>query len=625
APPARGWDLVAWLARYLPGAEGPREWQGGRRWTLPVCPMDESHARGEAFVTEHAGGAISAGCHHDSCRWDWAALRAKLEPTPEARGLAALGGVREALAGLPQDVDDSDLVAALGPIYEALLAVPAGALRDAACGEVHRALRPRAKSLTLKGIRADVVRLARMKAGADAQPVALALGSDVEVAQHVLDDLERDGEPLVHDRGRLWRYGAGAGLWTRLEPHAVRSQVAELDGLLLRSSDAEGARPLKVGARMMRDVYTVALDRRARPDWFDAAPRGLAFANGYLVLDEGGRLALRPLGPEHRATVGYDWAYDPEAHPSRFYDVLCECWETDDDRDAKVDLLREWVGAALLGLATRYQRAAVLVGGGANGKSTILSIVQGLFPPDAVCAVNPQDMSDEYRRALLAGCRLNCVSELPEAEILQSESIKTLISGDPITAREIREAPFRFRPEAGHLFSANALPAVRDTSRGFWRRWIVLTFNREFAAAEQIRDLDRQVLEAEAPAIVSWALRGAEALVARGSYQETDEMRAACDEWQRTADPVTAFVTDRCEHVMGAAFAEGQGTPASILYDEYKTWAEREGHARMSSTTFGRRLSLLVRRRHTADGKVYALTLKVGAGLRLLRERHESF
>lgn len=618
AAPVRRWDLAEWVARYLPDATGPDPWQGGRRWTLPVCPFDEGHARGEAFVAEKEGGAISAGCQHDSCRWGWRELRAKFEPTPEARGLEALEGVRAAVKALPPDLTDADLVASLGPVYDALLVVPPGALRDAACAEAVKALKPRAKSLSLKSLRADVVKQARAKAGT----IALGLGSDVELAAHVLDDLEREGEQLIHDRGRLWRYDRPAGIWRQLEPKDVRLQVAALDGILVRSAESDGARPLLVSARRMRDVYAVCLDRRAQEGWFDAAPRGLAFANGFLVLDERDKaLRLEPLVPEHRATVGYEFAYDPEAHPYRFYDLLCDVWPEDNDRDAKIEILRQWVGGALLGLSTRYQRAMVLVGGGANGKSTILNIIRDLFPPENVSAVNPQDMTDEYRRAMLAGKRLNCVSELPEAEILATEAVKALVSGDVITAREIREAPFRFKPEAGHIFSTNSLPAVRDTSRGFWRRWIVLTFSREFQPHEQIRDLDRQVLAAERAEIVSWALRGAEALVATGEYPETAEMRAAREEWQRSADPVSAFVADRCVPIPDVEWGDGEtGESAAVLYDEYKRWAEQEGHGRMSSTKFGTRLALTCRKAHTRTGTTYAVHLNMGSGLRVVKK-----
>jgi P4 family phage/plasmid primase-like protien len=616
---ARGWSLESWIAEHLGGvAESPKEWEGGRKWTLSVCPFDDTHSRGEAFIIERSEGAIGAGCHHESCSWGWKELRAKFDPGREAKGLDALQAARETLGELDEALDGADLVAALGPLYASLVAVPAGALRDAAIGEVQRALRPRAKALTLRAVRAEVGRLARASSGADGAGVAFSLGSDVEVARHILDDLERDSEPLTYDRAHLWRYGTDAGLWARLEQHAVKALVADLDGVIVRAHDEEKARALRASARLMRDAYSVMRDLRARPGFFDGSSRGLSFSNGFLSAEHD-TLVLRPHDPEQRATVGYDFAYDAEAHPCRFYNLLCEVWRDDDDCDQKIEVLREWVGAALLGSSTRFQRALMMVGTGANGKSTILDIVSGLFPPGAVSAVNPQDMDDEYRRALLAGSRLNCVSELPEAEIMSTEGIKALVSGDAITAREIREAPFRFRPEAGHLFSANSLPPVRDTSRGFWRRWIVLTFDREFRKDEQVRDLDRSVLGEERAAIVSWALRGAEGLFARGAYDDTKMMTDALEDWRQHADPVAAFIAEQYEVIDDQEFCDGRGTLAAVLYEEYRRWSNNEGHARMSSRTFGSRLKQMVRRKHTNKGALYGVRV-VSSYLRAVSE-----
>ena len=42
--------------------------------------MCEHHGDGAAHIEQHAAGAITAGCHHESCKWTWHDLRAKYEP-----------------------------------------------------------------------------------------------------------------------------------------------------------------------------------------------------------------------------------------------------------------------------------------------------------------------------------------------------------------------------------------------------------------------------------------------------------------------------------------------------------------------------------------------------------------
>ncbi len=73
-------DLDDWMTTHLPDAAPPKPWKdGGRIWELASCPFSQAHTDG-AFVAQLPSGAISAGCHHNSCAWQWADLRDRFEP-----------------------------------------------------------------------------------------------------------------------------------------------------------------------------------------------------------------------------------------------------------------------------------------------------------------------------------------------------------------------------------------------------------------------------------------------------------------------------------------------------------------------------------------------------------------
>lgn len=72
-------NLSSWVSSRIPDAK-ERDWSDGRKWILPVCPFNDVHDRGEAYIVQLHSGAVSAGCLHDSCKWTWADLRKKLEP-----------------------------------------------------------------------------------------------------------------------------------------------------------------------------------------------------------------------------------------------------------------------------------------------------------------------------------------------------------------------------------------------------------------------------------------------------------------------------------------------------------------------------------------------------------------
>ena len=71
-------DLDQWISANLPNAE-EKPWASGRKWIIPVCPFNDQHDRGEAYVTCDHDGAPSAGCLHESCFSSWKELRTHLD------------------------------------------------------------------------------------------------------------------------------------------------------------------------------------------------------------------------------------------------------------------------------------------------------------------------------------------------------------------------------------------------------------------------------------------------------------------------------------------------------------------------------------------------------------------
>ena len=59
--------------------DGPTPYQGGRIWTFRQSRMCDHHGDGP-FLIQFANGGVSAGCHHESCSWEWNDLRTQLEP-----------------------------------------------------------------------------------------------------------------------------------------------------------------------------------------------------------------------------------------------------------------------------------------------------------------------------------------------------------------------------------------------------------------------------------------------------------------------------------------------------------------------------------------------------------------
>lgn len=74
-------DLEAWIAEHGLDVIGPKPWGDSRRWLFHICPWNDDHQNGSAYLLQFASGAIVAGCHHNGCSGkDWHALRDMVEP-----------------------------------------------------------------------------------------------------------------------------------------------------------------------------------------------------------------------------------------------------------------------------------------------------------------------------------------------------------------------------------------------------------------------------------------------------------------------------------------------------------------------------------------------------------------
>jgi putative DNA primase/helicase len=438
-------------------------------------------------------------------------------------------------------------------------------------------------------------------------PPMFQRGDQQEIAERLLADFEQDGPVrLVADRGSLWSWNGQH--WERIAPEFGRNLIGGYAGALIETGiDAQQepkSRVLRIDQPVRKGAWTIAVEQRSRPGFFDEARAGLAFSNGFLTIGEEGHRML-PLSPDQRATAAFPWPWYGEAPGPLWTNALTAWFRDATDPEATIKCVQEFAGACLLGIATRYQCAMILTGSGGNGKSEFLKVISAMFPPETVTAVAPQSMKDDKKRAHLVGARLNIVTEMPESEIIESGPFKAAVTGDLIDAREVYGLAFSFRPVAGHMFAANVLPPTRDQSRAFWRRWRMVPFDRAFdlEPGERIKDLAQQIIATELNGVVSWAVDGACRLQAQGDYTRSRDQDAAMARWKRDTDPVSAWLDDR---------ADRDGcTPAGELFEDYRAFCNDLELTHGSTTHFGKRLRALgVREIRQAQARCWALRLR---------------
>jgi P4 family phage/plasmid primase-like protien len=260
--------------------------------------------------------------------------------------------------------------------------------------------------------------------------------------------------------------------------------------------------------------------------------------------------------------------------------LLHGSFEGDDDADEKIDLIAEIAGAAALGHGPRHTRpkAVVLLGRTAeNGKSQILDLLRGLLPADAVSSVPPSRFGDDRHIVKLVGKLLNTSDELGTAEAIASDRFKAIITGEPLTGRDVYRPAIDFRSQAQHVFACNQLPAFQGgMDRGVLRRLMPIVFNRTIPDKERIQNIGQRIVSEELDRVLAWAVRGAARLLERGQFLELASSKEAVKDWAQGADPVLAWLEDR---VLGVVEEEPPRVTSRKAYVDFTLWAGLEGYA----------------------------------------------
>ena len=85
--------------------------------------------------------------------------------------------------------------------------------------------------------------------------------------------------------------------------------------------------------------------------------------------------------------------------------------------------------------------------------------------------------------------------------------------------------------------------SYHDQDDGFWRRWIILTFNRVIPKEEYTSKLElQQRITDDLPNLAKWAIAGAQRIIKRNEYIAPPSSKETLNEWKINTDQVAQFV-----------------------------------------------------------------------------------
>ena len=292
---------------------------------------------------------------------------------------------------------------------------------------------------------------------------------------------------------------------------------------------------------------------------------------------------MLPHAPHYGSTVQLPVAWEPDAEAPTF-DTFLKSVLSDDYRE----LAWEMIGYLMLN-GNPLQVAFLLLGGGENGKGTLLRVISNLLGRENTSAQSLDSLStNRFAPANLFGMLANLAGDIDATYLEKTAAFKKLTGEDEFDGEHKFGAPFNFTSWAVPVFSANKTPGSADTSHGYLRRWKVIEFNRQIEEAERIPGLS-QSLSAELPGIAATGVRKLQELMARhggkGALKSDGDIARGADRFAESIDQVRQWV-EQCTMP-----APDQRTDQPALYASYSFWARQNGMGVLKSPEVSERLT----------------------------------
>ncbi|MFZ2170948.1 MAG: phage/plasmid primase, P4 family [Methylococcaceae bacterium] len=383
---------------------------------------------------------------------------------------------------------------------------------------------------------------------------------------------------IIHDAGFFYIYNGA--FWVALED-------AEVKQMLKNASVRMGYSPIESRDSMFVDK----LFQQARQDGF-FIERNLTkqsiinLKNGSLVLNETG-VTLKTFDYRDFLTHQLNFVHDPDAINNVFLNYLDEVLP---DADTRKTL--QQVAGYLFVKGLKMEKIFFLFGTGANGKSVFFEVLSGVIGTDNISNYSLESLTDDkgYHRAMIKDKIVNYGTDIRLTKI-DAGMFKTLASGEPIEARLPYRDPFMMSDYAKLIFNVNRMDSANiEHTPGFYRRLLIIPFNKTIPDEQQDRDLHKKIL-ADRAGVLNWIIEGAEQVIKNRNIFISDECEKFKQQFLKETDSVAMFES---EYIIEHQQHHNHYNKTVIdSYEDYKVYCKDAGHRPLGRNNFSKRMEAL--------------------------------
>ena len=303
------------------------------------------------------------------------------------------------------------------------------------------------------------------------------------------------------------------------------------------------------------------------------------------TLEMNGMPRIRPHDEADFLTYQLPYEYDPTATAPMFMKYLDEVLP---DRSAQ-GVIAEFLGYVFIKISVlKLEKALLLFGSGANGKSVFFDIVRALLGDANLCSYSLSSLTNEsgYYRADIGHRLLNYASEINSN--LEAARFKALVSGEPIEARKPYCQPFILEDYARLCFNVNELPRDIEHTHAFFRRFLIIPFSVTISEERQDKELAQKIIVSELPGIFNWLVEGLQRVLTQRRFSACDAADRELENFRRQSDTVQLFMEES-----GYRRHPVDIKPLKSLYQDYREFCSEDGYKCVNKKNMSKRLEAI--------------------------------
>ena len=254
------------------------------------------------------------------------------------------------------------------------------------------------------------------------------------------------------------------------------------------------------------------------------------------------------------------------------------------DKDI-VQLLYEMIGYCIY-RGMPFQKVFILVGNGANGKSTLLNMVTKLLGEENVSHVDLKEIAgNRFGKAELYGKLANIADDC-SSSYLEDTSVIKRITGETYTSIEFKgQNSFSTKINTKTILSYNTIPRMNDTTDGLSRRLVIIPLNAVFKKGLPNYDpfISAKLKKKENLEYVLYkSIQAISEVLKKLDFTIPETVKTRTNEYLIENNPVLNFIYDVYEE------ESFEDIPCNEVYEAFNCWKIENGlKTDMSMTRFG--------------------------------------